>query len=135
MIPEWAGAYVGLPFADRGRKVERDGGLDCWGLVRKILWEQFGHCLPSWGDDYDSCTELETVRGVVKAAIPILHAQRVATPEVGDIVLLRIRGIACHVGLYIGEQRMLHIMRGRNAVVESLRRPEWARRVKGYYRV
>ena len=44
-IPYWAGHYIGLPFLEHGRSIR---GLDCWGLVRLVLHEQFDVCLPSY---------------------------------------------------------------------------------------
>ncbi len=61
-IPFWAGHYIGLPFLERGRDPKK--GLDCWGLVRLILREQFDHRLPSYTEFYDSTDNQETRRQV-----------------------------------------------------------------------
>ena len=133
MIAEWARWYVGIPFRNRGR--ERHDGLDCWGLVRLVLSEVFAKHLPSFDAEYESCANVRAVEMLVNLKAPVLRARCVDDPELGDVVLLKLRGFACHVGVYVGDNCMLHIRRGCNAVVEELSRPIWARRVEGFYRV
>jgi cell wall-associated NlpC family hydrolase len=132
MIAEWAREYVGIPFADRGRD---RGGLDCWGLVRLVLAEQFGKHLPSLSLSYESANDEEAVRDLVCAQRPLLKARRVADPVYGDVALLRLRGFLCHVGVYVGDDCMLHVRRGTAAVVDRLSSIIWRRRLEGFYRV
>lgn len=132
MIAEWARDYIGIPFADRGR--DRNG-LDCWGLVRLVLAEQFGKELPSLADNYDSANDDVCVSKLVNTQRPILKAQRISNPKPGDPVLLKIRGLLCHVGVYVGDGCMLHIRKGTATVVDRLDSICWKRRVEGFYRV
>jgi cell wall-associated NlpC family hydrolase len=132
MIAEWTAKYVGLPFANRGR--DRNG-LDCWGLVRLVLRDVFDVELPSLDEKYERASDGVVVSHLVDMQRPILGAERTTAPHPGDVVLLQLRGLPCHVGVYVGDQCMLHVRRGTNAVVESLTSPRWSRRVEGYYRV
>lgn len=50
-IPYWAGHYIGLPFCEHGRD---SFGLDCWGLARMVLSEQFGVSVPSYTQNYSN---------------------------------------------------------------------------------
>jgi cell wall-associated NlpC family hydrolase len=131
VIAAWAEEYVGLPFADHGRDRE---GLDCWGLVRLALREQLGIELPSFDVGYEKSTDSGDVARLVDEGRPLIGAARVSDPRPGDIVLLMIRGLPCHVGVYVGGGCMLHARRRTAAVVEDLRSPMWSRRVEGYYR-
>lgn len=131
MIAEWAARYVGLPFINHGRDRE---GLDCWGLVCLVLHECFGVTLPSLADKYERASDSVVVEQIVDVQRPLIDAERVEYPLPGDIVLLSLRGLVCHVGVYVGDHCMLNVRRGTETVVEDLSAPKWARRVEGYYR-
>lgn len=131
MIADWVKAYIGIPFANRGR--DRTG-LDCWGLVRLVLREQLGVDLPSLKDKYERASDGVIVSHLVNAQRPIIGAERVNDPIAGDIVLLSLRGLPCHVGVYVGGGLMLDVRKDTETVVEDLSAPRWARRVEGYYR-
>lgn len=123
--------YVGLPYLDGGRD---RSGLDCWGLVRLFYAEELGVELPSYGDAYSSAEELaETAAAVRRGLARWRPAPR---PEPGDVALLWIRrpSLPSHVGVYLGDRRMLHAAEGSDAAIERLDSPFWARRVAGYYR-
>jgi cell wall-associated NlpC family hydrolase len=132
MLAPWATEYIGLPFQNKGRDRE---GLDCWGLVRLVLSERFGKRLPSYTGQYQDCCDDLTVSALVDTAIPILKADRLSSPEPGSVVLIRLRGHLCHVGVYVGDGQMLHARDGTGVVLEDLRRGAWKHRVEGYYRV
>jgi cell wall-associated NlpC family hydrolase len=132
VIASWAREYVGIPFADLGRT--RADGLDCWGLVRLVLRERTGVELPSLTCEYASTRDERVLSAVVLRQRPLVNAESVDEPAIGDIVLLRLRGLLSHVGVYVGGGCMLHTRRRTGAVVEDLRSPLWARRVEGYYR-
>ncbi|MFC7455456.1 C40 family peptidase, partial [Insolitispirillum peregrinum] len=106
MIPAWAAEYIGLPFSDHGRT--RDG-VDCWGLVRLVLAEQFGFDVPSHDGSYRQTTDrddldrlISTERSSAWSAVPA------GSEQAGDVVLLRCLGAACHVGLVVTPGIMIH---------------------------
>lgn len=124
----WWNKYVGIPYKLKGR--ERDG-LDCWGLVRLVHKEQFNNDLPSFSEEYQT-TERDRLQ-------EILATQRegwvnVATPEEGDVVLLRVLGTESHVGIYIGDNKVLHSMIDGYSVIERLDSAKWEKRLVGFYR-
>lgn len=132
MVAKWAAEYVGLPYRDRGR--DRTG-LDCWGLVRLVLREQFSIQLPSLGESYRTCLDEDAVARLVKVQRPLVHAERVFLPQEGDIVLARLRGFACHVGVFVGSMSMLHVRSGTDTVVDRIDETRWTNRIEGFYRV
>lgn len=122
------GRYVGLPFADHGR----EGGFDCWGLVRHVLRCERGLLLPDYGDRYARYDDPASVERAIDAG---LHEQwqRVAQPQVGGLVIFRIAGLPRHVGLVVDTDRFLHMPSRETSCVERLSSPMWAKRIEGFY--
>lgn len=115
-----------------GRPWQRPHG--CWRLLCAFYAAEFGILLPT----YD-----EHVPGDDGPALAALIANELgAWCEVprgaecyGDGVLLRIAGAPSHIGVVMGQGRMLHVlMDGHESCIESYRDPKWARRVEGFYR-
>ena len=124
--------YIGLPFKTCGRS--REEGLDCWGLVRLIYKEQFSIDLPSYNDEYnDSHNNLQTSSTIQKhwgewLKVPLEEARP------GDVIVLRLSGFPTHVGLVIGNNKMLHIIEGTDSVIEDYQSRLWEKRVLGIFR-
>ena len=58
------------------------------------------------------------------------------SPEPGDIAVFRYGGKLCHVGLYVGNNKVLHILRkSRFSVCERLSSPYLRGRLEGFYEV
>ncbi len=120
--------YIGLPFVDHGRD---RSGVDCWGLVRLVLMEQFDITLGDYvyRDTFD------------QQAIPAAFAagaidwRRVEHGQAGDVALLRVGGRPMHCGLVIEEGLMLHVESGlKGAFIEDYTGPKWRNRIEGIYR-
>jgi len=127
-----ANRYIGIPFAERGRSWE---GCDCWGLVRLVYAEEYGIDLPSYLDEDYTTTDGPHVSSLIDHRKA--DGWRPLPPgeeRAGDVVLLRVTGLPCHVGIVLRPGQMLHIMRGTNACVERYWSPLWNRRVMGIYR-
>ncbi len=129
LIPTWPEAYVGLPYADKGR--DRDG-VDCWGLVRLVYAELLGLELPSHADGYVSAEELadvtRAIRGHMRPWAPVARARTL------DVVLLRLVGQPAHVGVIAGRGLMMHVHAGIDVALERIDTLLWRRRIVGYYR-
>jgi cell wall-associated NlpC family hydrolase len=87
-IPIWAGRYIGLPFRDHGR--DRNG-LDCWGLARLVLAEQFGLALPSFVTDYRRTTDMAGISKVITRETKKWTPVAAGREKTGDIIILRLR--------------------------------------------
>ena len=130
-VPIWAGHYIGLPFLSHGRD---RSGLDCWGLVRLAMAEQFGLALPSLVTSYRRSTDVAGISGLIAAETQKWSPVVKGDEDLGDVIVLRLRGEPLHVGLVLGDGQMLHVERGINSAIESYRGPRWAERVFGFYR-
>jgi cell wall-associated NlpC family hydrolase len=130
-VPIWAGRYIGLPFREHGR--ER-AGLDCWGLVRLVMAEQFGRYLPSFSTRYCKTTDAETIGRLVLSELPHWDDVDSGKEVLGDVVVLRVRGAPMHVGLVLGDGCMLHVEQGIDSAIERYKGSRWAGRVHGFYR-
>ena len=130
-VPFWAGHYIGLPFLDHGR--DRNG-LDCWGLVRLVMAEQFGIALPSYVDEYQRTTQVEKISALIGRESQKWKIVPTGKEMCGDVAVLRVRGKPMHVGFVLGDQQMLHIELGINSVIERYTGARWAERIAGFYR-
>lgn len=65
-VPIWAGRYIGLPFAEHGRD---RSGIDCWGLVRLALLEQFSISVPSLAHEYRRTADAARIEGLMAREI------------------------------------------------------------------
>ena len=136
MIPAWAGAYIGLPYAEKGRTRE---GADCWGGVRMVLREVFGHELPDYSGAY---TEAKNHASVAQAVENGLAEgwQKVDRPQAGDLLILKIAGRPWHCAVMVNASQFLHWpppdKRGRQLLscIERLDSPQWSKRIEGIYR-
>lgn len=130
MSKPWWNQYVGIPYVTCGRD---RAGVDCWGLVRLVLAEQFGQVLPSFDGAYADGRDVN--------AIEELGAQRAEAwqrhdgePQPGDVVLFRVMGRLAHVGVAIGGGLFLHAREGHAVTIERLSAGSWKHRVEGFYR-
>ena len=131
MIPAWVAEYVGLPFADHGRTRE---GCDCWGLVRLVLAERFGLDLPAYAEGYATTADREAVARLVEGGKGPWQEITPGQERCGDVLLLRVMGLPCHVGLVVAPGWMLHALKGVDAALGRYGAMVWRRRVLGHYR-
>jgi len=130
-VPFWAGHYIGLPFLDHGRD---RSGLDCWGLVRLVMAEQFGIALPSYLHEYQRTTQVDKISSLVERESSRWKIIPTDGEVCGDIAVLRVRGRPMHVGMVLGDRQMLHIEHGINSAIERYTGARWAERIAGFYR-
>ncbi|HET9819657.1 MAG TPA: NlpC/P60 family protein [Rhodanobacteraceae bacterium] len=136
MIPAWAGEYVGLPYADKGRS--RDGA-DCWGGVRMVYREVFGIDLPDYADAYTSADERDSVAQAVEAGLTD-GWESVTVPHGGDLLILRVAGRPWHCAIMVNDAQFLHWPppneRGEQQLscIDRIDAPRWAKRLGGWWR-
>ncbi len=129
-LPAWVSRYIGLPFVEHGRTA---AGVDCWGVIRLCLSEQFGLELPSYVDGYASTTEHEVLGRLIPSQMAPWR-EVTGHERAGDVALLRVRGAPMHVGLVVAPGWMLHIESGIDSMVERYDGVRWAQRLLGIFR-
>ena len=102
--------------------------VNCWQLVREFYMKIYGIELSQYHGpvtpDAEKTAELITTnRG---------DFARVEEPRFGDLMLLRILGMECHIGIFIGKGKFLHSLKGTGSVLDSFEK--YKSRVVGYYR-
>ena len=120
--------YIGLPYKDNGRT--RDG-IDCWGLACLYYSEQLNIELPSYNTEYDGENN-ENIKELILQHKENWQEQK--EPIVGDLVLFNIFGEPTHIGVYIGNNKFLHVRERMDSVIESLDNFKWNKRVVGFFR-
>lgn len=121
--------YIGIPYKSHGRDFD---GCDCYGLCRLFLKNEMGKDLPEINQYADASAAAEVSNLIINNQ-PLLSGDRKDIPEVGDVVVIRFKGIASHVGVYVGHGRILHILKGINSMVIPVDHPLIRGKIEGYY--
>lgn len=128
---DWLCSYIDIPFQEFGRT---RSGCDCWGLVRLVYQEQLGINLPSYLGFYEDCRDEGHLAPLISEESKIWNSIPLGTEQMGDVIVLRMRGVPMHTAFIIEPGLMLHIHEGINAVIENYHRSHWKKRVMGIYR-
>lgn len=122
---------IGIRYLDKGR--DPAVGLDCWGLFREFYRLFMGIQLPSFSDVYEDAFDHAAMAKAIDDNAPSAWV-RVTEPQFGDGVRMRIEGNACHVGVYLGNDQMLHTQIGHDSAIDRVDSVRWKNRIVGYYR-
>ena len=133
MLPEWINDYIGIPFVDGGRT---RAGCDCYGLVRLILFEEFWIQAPSYTEAYPSTDDRAAVAGALEARREPYWREiyQPSQARVADVAIFRVGGLPLHCGLMVSQDRIIHVLKGCQTVVEPMNGLVWGNRLMGIYR-
>lgn len=127
----WVQDYIGIPFVSGGR--DRTG-LDCYGLIRLVLMEQYGCKLPLLDGKYDNALNLYDTSPLFFQQLPIL-TEKIAGPQERALALLEMHQLPCHLGLFCGGESIIHSRAGVGVVAERLDSRRLPGKIVGWYRV
>lgn len=101
--------------------------LDCWHLAKAFYKSVFGIELKQYYE--------VNPKDIQKQKDLILSSKgdfvEVSSPEEGDLLVIKIQGIPAHVGVYIGEGKVLHSIQKVGVCIEKLKKFN----IEGIYRV
>ncbi len=129
-LEEFAKKARAVPFLEFGRDYD---GWDCWGIPIVGFRDILGIDLPSMSGQYSSTKRMKELESLIDANAPA-QWHRVEKPRALDCAIVKIHGIACHVGLMIDKRNMIHVEQGCFTLIERVDRLPWAGAVEGFYR-
>lgn len=129
---DWVDKYIGIPFASLGRT---EDGCDCYGLIRLILFNEYGFELPLLTEGYSNALETDKTSTLFQENVPLIISQKIIAPEEKAVALIQTRGLLSHVALYAGDGFIIHARHKTGAVCERLSSPWLSACIRGWYRV
>ncbi len=121
---------IGTPFKNRGRNIAT--GLDCWGLVMYVF-ELYGIPLPDFDADAFQYAENDktVIEGIQSRKWEIVWYDMASDVPLVVVMKMHPKYIA-HVGVYVGDGRILHTTAGTGAILSKITTLQ--RRIVGFYR-
>lgn len=127
----WSDRYVGLPAAKLGRDRQ---GVDCWGLLRLVYWEELLIDLPSYAGDYTDPAERDEVSRLINAAEARGPWQPAHVIRPFDALVFGAGTYRTHIGVAVDRRHMLHVQGRDAAKIERFDQGRWQHRFKGAFR-
>lgn len=118
--------YLGIPFKMYG---EDEKGIDCANLACLVARGR-GHYIPNI--NHFEYTEATAFKGFKKQ----FNRQQFKEVEKqsDSIVLLKVNGIAGHVGYMLSEKYFIHVLPKRDVTIENINSLLWKNSVVGFYK-
>ena len=125
--------YIGIPFKDKGRDMQ---GLDCWGLIWLVYRDEFGVELPSYTEEYVTAYDWTFIKSLIQKERESDTWRSIEKDfeKEGDVILFRIKGAPCHIGIVTRMEYMAHVWDGINVCIERYTKSIWYHRMLGFYR-
>lgn len=109
---------------------------NCFQLVQEFYKDQFGLDLMHYWQGANKVPDRKRVASLIVTNKG--DFTEVTEPKFGDIVVINIYGVACHMGVVIekgispGSGKFLHSVRGMGSLLDRLER--YSKLIAGYYR-
>lgn len=136
-----AASWIGTPFVANSRCKGKRGGVSCQMLAEQIYVE-CGCPLPfgaekgsmRWSGVSKDSLIVEYLADK-SAFMSCLNSPKIEDLLPGDLLGFRIGGCVHHVGVYLGDGRFIHCMRGSSTLLCSISDPTFSRRLGCLWRV
>lgn len=110
-----------------GRSYEQ---VDCWDLVREFYLAEFNIELSQIYSGPNKQSPEFTSMMISSNKGQFLKVED--SPRYGDLMAIKLFGVECHIGIFIGEGKFLHSVRTTGSVLDSLEK--YKHLITGYYR-
>jgi cell wall-associated NlpC family hydrolase len=120
MALEWVENYKGLPFKHLG--LSKETGIDCFNLIKVIYKEHLNIDIPystrDWCNIIDEDWYHKTHEKLIEAGANV-GWEKISSPELFSVITMSMgtTTITNHCGMYLGDNKMLHIMQGHKSHV------------------
>lgn len=128
ILPVWAAQYGNIPYKELGRD---RAGIDCWGLVKLIMLEQYGKDIPDLIGEYADQDDKKSIVDCYNRYK--FRFTQIAEPKCGAIVMFNIEGVPVHIGVMLNEVHFIHASEGRVSGIDRITHPIWKSRIEGFY--
>jgi len=110
--------YLGKPYET----------TNCWELAREFYLGEFNleikqYYLGAAPTDKEVESLVRTNKG---------DFSKVEEPQFGDLVLIKLKGVECHLGVYVQKDTFLHSIKGAGSVLDKVEK--YKHLIVGYYR-
>jgi cell wall-associated NlpC family hydrolase len=120
--------YLFYKYKDNARG--ENGFVDCYGLFLLIQKEMFGRDLPDV-NGYKCQDRKDLNKNLLKNLIKY-PARKIEEGKEGCGVIIEAGGVASHIGVYIGEEKIIHASEKRNVVIEDIKEARLKGKIKFY---
>lgn len=104
--------------------------LDCWGVVKEFYRLMFSIELKSYMEGKKPI-EPGDVKSLIYSKLGDFY-RVTGNYEFGDIVLIKLFDIECHIGVYLGQNLFIHSARNVGCVIDKM--DKWMPRTTGFFR-
>ena len=107
VVPKHFEPFMRIPFRVMGRGYD---GCDCYGLSWLIKRDLYGIEAPTFSEDFNPA-DLDHIGALIGAQKGRWRKlQPDEAPQQGDDIVFRIKGVACHIGIFLGHKTFIHVV-------------------------
>jgi cell wall-associated NlpC family hydrolase len=112
-------ALIGVPYEKR----------DCYGIVIDFYKEVLGVELKNYYTEIPE-TSMQSQNLIYSS---MGDFKKVDIPQFGDIIVIKLKRVESHIGVYVGEDKMLHTLKNIGCHIENI--SKYRRMISGYFRM
>lgn len=118
IFQEYSPSIIGLPYSS----------FDCYDIV-KIFYDLVFDIELS-GYSYDNPLDKDNMEFLIASQKSKFN--QVSKPEFGDIILLKVQGVPCHLGIYLWKTKFIHTTVETGSIIDDTH--YWKNKIEGFYR-